>query len=229
MTDHMDITVDGVRLACTVRGPEHAPPVVMLHGLGGSASTWDTVASALADAFLTIAVNLRGHGGSDHPGRYSFELMRDDVLGLLDQLGLGKVMLVGHSMGGAVAYLIAERAPGRVSRLVLEETPPPVPLNRGDRSRPDGPLSYDWEVVPSILRQLNDPDPDWWGRLSEITAPTLVIAGGPDSQLPQDKIKEAAARIPGACVVTIPVGHQVHSASPEDFTTTVREFLNHAG
>ncbi|MGH3304718.1 MAG: alpha/beta fold hydrolase [Streptosporangiaceae bacterium] len=83
------------------------------------------------------------------PWAYSFELMRDDVLDFLDALGLQRVVLIGHSMGGSVALLLAEEHPDRMDRLIVENTPDPfaggapVPV----RPRPDGPLAFDWPVM----------------------------------------------------------------------------------
>ena len=199
--------------------------MVLLHALGEDARTWDGVAAEFAGRYRVLAIDLRGHGASDWPGVYSFELMRDDVLGVLDQLGLGAVTLVGHSMGGTVAYLIAEEQPSRVGALVLEDTPPPVPRDRAVPERPEGPLPFDWAVVPAVVTQLNDPDPAWWDRLTSITAPTLIIGGGPGSHIPQDRLADAAARMPHATMETIPAGHHVHTAQPAAFAATVMEFL----
>jgi 3-oxoadipate enol-lactonase len=225
VSERLEVTVDGVRLACHVRGPADAPALVLLHGLGGQASTWDTVAAELARSYRVLAIDLRGHGDSDWPGVYSFELMRDDVLGVLDQLGLDRINLLGHSMGGTVAYLIAEQEPGRIGKLILEDTPPPFPMGRPPRERPDGPLPFDWAVVPAITAQLNEPDPAWWDRITDITAPALVIAGGPANHVPQDKVAEAAARLPHGTLEVIPAGHEVHANRPAEFTAAVLEFL----
>jgi 3-oxoadipate enol-lactonase len=221
----LDVRVDGVRLACYLRGTAGAAPLVLLHGLGSQASTWDTVAGEFAKHFRVIAIDQRGHGDSDRPGEYSFELMRDDVLGLLDELRLDQINLIGHSMGGTVAYLIAEKEPGRIGRLILEDTPPPFPAGRLAANRPDEPVPFDPALVPAIIGQLNDPDPAWWERLAEITAKTLIIAGGPGSHVPQDKIAEAAARVPDGRLQVIPVGHQVHATRPAEFTTAALDFL----
>lgn len=171
------------------------------------------------------ALDLRGHGRSDWPGDYSLELVQADVLQFLDALGLGAVDLIRHSMGGIVAYLLAENHPQRVSRLVLEDVPIPRPRERTTLTRPDGALSFDWEMVPAVRRQIDVPDPRWLERLSQITAKTLVLAGGPHSHVPQDGVAEFAGRIPGGRVVTIPVGHLIHHAAPELFTEAVSTFL----
>ena len=86
-------------------------------------------------------------------------------------------------------------------------------------------MPFDWAVVPAIVGQVNDPDPAWWDRLTDITAASLIIAGGPESHVPQDKLAEVADRIPTCTMLTIPAGHHVHEARPEEFTAAVLAFL----
>ncbi|GGZ58774.1 alpha/beta fold hydrolase [Streptomyces bluensis] len=225
MIDHHLVEVGGIRLAYRVSGPPAAPPVVLLHALGEDATDWEPVVPLLARSRRVYALDLRGHGRSDWPGDYSLELMRADVLRFLDALGLDRVDLIGHSMGGIVAYLLAQDHPQRVTRLVLEDVPVPRPREPNTPTRPDGNLTFDWETVPAVRRQIDQPDPRWLEGLSRITAETLVVAGGPRSHVSQDGVAELARRIPGALMVTIPVGHLVHHAVPEAFTEVVAEFL----
>lgn len=112
-----------------------------------------------------------------------------------------------------------------MGRLVLEDVAALLPRQRDMPARPDGELPYDWEMVLAIRRQIDDPDPAWLDRLSRITAPALVIAGGPQSPIPQDRVAELAGRIPGARSETIPAGHLIHAADPEAFTETALKFL----
>ncbi|MFI6762339.1 alpha/beta fold hydrolase [Micromonospora sp. NPDC050417] len=219
------LDVNGLRLGYRTSGEPDAPAMVLLHGGGGDGSTWDAMLTEFADRWRVHALDLRGHGRSDRPGHYSVELMRDDLVGFLDGLGLDRVTLIGHSLGGVVAYLFAAAYPDRVQALVLEETPPPVPLGLNVPQRPDGPLPYDWAVRPAVIRQLNAADPSWREELPRITAPTLVIAGGSASHLPQDQIADMAARLPAGRLVTIPAGHQVHANRPAEFVAKVRAFL----
>jgi 3-oxoadipate enol-lactonase len=222
--------VDGVRLAYRDSGDETAPVMVLLHGLGEDSRGWDEVAAAFAGRFRVLAVDLRGHGHSDWPGRYSLALLRDDVLGLLDALGLDRITLIGHSLGGAVAFgvaaaLVAAGQPDRVARLIAEDVSPTFPRDRPPPARPDGPLGYDWEMVAALLPEINRGDEAAWQQLSGITAPTLIVAGGPDSHIPQERLAEAAARLPHGELVTIPAGHYVHNRRPAEFIAVVREWL----
>lgn len=145
---------------------------------------------------------------------------------MLDQLGLRKVTLVGHSMGGAVAYLVAMQRPDRVERLIVEDVPPPFPRDRPIPERPTGSLDFDWAVVPAIVGQVNDGDPAAWDGLGAITAPTLLIGGGADSHIPQDKLEAVAARIPCCALVTIAAGHHVHATCPSEFAGVVLNWLH---
>ncbi|MER5934034.1 alpha/beta hydrolase [Streptomyces sp. NPDC002054] len=225
MADHHVIDVGGVRLAYQVSGPPDAPPLVMLHALGEDATDWDIVAPVFARSRRVYALDLRGHGRSDWPGTYSLQLMRDDVLGFLDALALDRVDLVGHSMGGIVAYVLAEDCPQRVDRLVLEDVPIPRPREQTTPARPDGKLTFDWDMVLAVRRQIDTPDAGWLERLSRITAKTLVVAGGPRSHVSQEGIAELARRVPHGRVVTIPAGHLIHKSEPMEFTKAVLEFL----
>ena len=215
----------GIRLAYEASGRPGAPPMVLLHALGECGADWAPVSARFAERFRVFTLDLRGHGGSDWPGTYSFQLMCDDVLGALDQLGLGQVTLVGHSMGGAVAYLVAMQRPERVERLIVEDASPPFPRDRAIPARPAGPLDFDWAVVPAIVGQVNAGDPAAWDGLSAITAPTLLIGGGPESHIPQDKLAAVADRIPRCDLVTIPAGHLVHTERPAEFASAVLGWL----
>ncbi|MFE7468209.1 alpha/beta fold hydrolase [Streptomyces sp. NPDC057499] len=216
----------GTRLAYRVWGEPTAPPVVLAHGRCGDSRTWTRIAEDLADEYRVYAFDFRGHGLSDWPGRYSFELFRDDLHAFLEARNLSGATVVGHSVGGAAACLLAEREPGLIGRLVLEEMPPPFPLDppRAPAVRPDGELDYDWPVVPATDAQLNAPDPGMRDRLGDITAPTLVIGGGPTSHVDQERLVWLAGRIPGGRFRSIDAGHLVHTDRPDAFLAALKEF-----
>lgn len=229
MNDVRTYRSGGVRLVYEVAGPGDGPPLLLLHALGENRGSWSAVGAALAaDGWRTLAPDLRGHGESDHPGDYSFEAMRDDVFALLDELELGEVTLVAHSAGTCVASLVAMDRPAAVRRMVLEEGPLPYPADP-PRPIPTGPfpepVDFDWRVVAAVARQRNAPPARHLDGLAEITAPTLIVAGGPRSHLPQHQLAEIASRIPGARLTTIEAGHMVHDERPAEFLAALRAFL----
>ncbi|WP_415949440.1 alpha/beta fold hydrolase [Streptomyces sp. KLOTTS4A1] len=214
------------RLAYTVTGPQSARPVVLVHGRGADRRSWTRIAAELSAEHRVFAVDLTGHGLSDWPGTYSFAGFRDDLGAFLEALDLRGATVIGHSMGGAAAWLLAQERPELIGRLVLEEAPTMVPLDprRGGAERPEGELDFDWPLVPATDRDLNDPDPAWSAGYERINAPALVIAGGPGSHLPQEQIAAMAARMPDARLVTIAAAHLVHEARPAEFLAAIREF-----
>jgi 3-oxoadipate enol-lactonase len=98
-------------------------PVVLLHGLGGDAGFWTREREQLADRFRVITIDLRGSGRTvtDAPDHEIADLA-DDVVAVLDRLGIARAHVVGFSMGGYVAQSLAVRHPSRVDRLVLAAT-----------------------------------------------------------------------------------------------------------
>ena len=218
-----------VTLSVRTWGDPAGHPVVLLHHLAGDSDDWAVVAEALAaDGRWVVAPDLRGHGASGRTPAYSLALMRDDVLALADSLGVERFDLVGHSLGGSVAALVAVTAPERLTRLVLEDTAPatgkrvfPVPPAEAPEKVP-----FDWAMLQAVIAELNDPDLEVWDDLSGITAPVLVVGGGPTSANDQGELAELAARVPDGRVVTIDVGHHVHTAAPAEYLAHVRPFLS---
>jgi esterase len=100
------------------------PPMVLLHGMLGSSRNWQTAGRELAASGHVYALDLRNHGLSPHSGDMSYGAMAGDVAAWMDANGLGTAELVGHSMGGKVAMLLACRQPQRVSRLVIVDIAP---------------------------------------------------------------------------------------------------------
>lgn len=126
------VTVDGVALRVREEGPAKGPAVVLIHGYGSSLDTWRSVVPRLSDRSRVIAVDLKGFGRSARPdGDYSPTAQARLVLGILDQLGVEKTAVVGHSWGASVALTMALLAPQRVTRIavyggfVFEEQIPP--------------------------------------------------------------------------------------------------------
>lgn len=115
------IEVAGVRLHARDRGPADAPALVLLHGFGSSAHTFEAWQTALADRYRTIAIDLPGSGlsGPDPTGRYDDARVIEVIAALLDQKGIARATLVGNSIGGRIAWTMAARVPERVAALIL--------------------------------------------------------------------------------------------------------------
>lgn len=114
----MFIELNGVRHY--YRSTGDGPPVVFVHGLGGSLHAWHGVIATLALNHHCVALDLRGHGRSDTgSGSYSIDQWANDVIALLSMLELPAVTLVGHSMGTLIAQRVALRKPEMVDNLVL--------------------------------------------------------------------------------------------------------------
>jgi pimeloyl-ACP methyl ester carboxylesterase len=114
------VEVAGLKLHVRITGPESAPAVVMLHGLGASLHTWEAWATGLPE-YRVIRFDLPGFGltGPDPTNNYSDARSIAVITALLDELGVTRASLVGHSMGGRIAWQFAAARPDRVERLVL--------------------------------------------------------------------------------------------------------------
>jgi len=112
----------GVQLHYQDTGPsKNATPILFLHGFGASLQTWDTWAQALSEDHRVISVDLPGFGltGEDPSGIYTDQRSVEVLEAFLKKLQIPKVVLVGNSMGGKLAWQFAARYPNQVSKLVL--------------------------------------------------------------------------------------------------------------
>lgn len=109
--------IEGLRVRYVRAGT--GPPVVLIHGLASSLYTWKDVLPPLACDHEVVAVDLPGFGGSDQPAVLSAEAYPAVVRGLMDRLAIARATVVGHSLGGAVAVMLAAGNPERVERLAL--------------------------------------------------------------------------------------------------------------
>jgi esterase len=99
-------------------------PVIILHGLFGSARNWQGIARSLAESHRVITPDLRNHGHSFHEDSMSYIDMADDVITLCDHLNINDAILMGHSMGGKVAMTVALLHPEQFSALVIVDIAP---------------------------------------------------------------------------------------------------------
>ena len=224
-------------------------PLVLVHGFPLDGTTWNEVAALMAPGIRVIMPDLRGYGQSPvTDGVYSMGLLAHDLVGLLDHLNLGKVVLAGHSMGGYVCLAFAQAFPERLAGLALVTTQ----ASADAPERRDGRLKLADEVeqrgsiavVDASLSRYS-PNPDVLERtkpimlqadpravagslrgmaermdmsefLSEVTVPTLVIAGEADELIPAQKSVEMIASLPNGRLVVVPGGgHMVMWEAPQ--------------
>jgi pimeloyl-ACP methyl ester carboxylesterase len=194
--------VNGIKLYYEIHGS--GDPLVLLHGGLGSGDMFGPNLPALAERRKVITVDLQGHGRTadiDRP--ISAELMAGDIAALIRHLGLGRVDLVGYSLGGGVAFFVALRDPELVRKLVLISTPLRRDAFYADILAQQGqvnaqaaefmkqtpmyqsyaavaPRPEDW---PRLLQKMGEgmaKDLDLMAEVPNIEAPTMIVAGDAD-------------------------------------------------
>jgi pimeloyl-ACP methyl ester carboxylesterase len=137
VTDHQtksaEVTIDGAKIVSLPggdlqvldEGPRDAPPIVLLHCYTCSINWWEHLIPLLDRDHRVIAIDLLGHGGSEKPrSGYSIEDQAQLVAGVLGRLGVRNAIVVGHSLGGAVAVALAEQSPELVAGVTIIDTEP---------------------------------------------------------------------------------------------------------
>jgi pimeloyl-ACP methyl ester carboxylesterase len=113
-----------VTLSHTDLGGAGKPPMIVLHGMLGSSRNWQTTGRDLAQHFHVFALDARNHGRSPHAPEMDYAVLAEDIVGWMNAQGLAQAVIVGHSMGGKTAMLLACRHPERVARLVVVDIAP---------------------------------------------------------------------------------------------------------
>lgn len=238
--------VNGVGLHYTIRGA--GEPLLLLHGFGGCAATWKSVADRLAQHYRLILVDMRGHGQSTNPaGAFTHAQSADDVRALLNVLGIKQVRAVGFSSGGMTLLHLATSAPERLSKIVLvsatthfpdearailgaatiESMPPPVlQMYRQCASRGDEQV----RSLVSAFRGFADDHDDMNFKpddLAKIRAPTLIIHGDRDEFFPVSIPVAMYQSIPSAELWIVPGGSHSPTAGAAEsaFVAEVERFL----
>jgi len=120
----MKIKANGITINYQIDGPDTAPVLVFSNSLATSLAMWDEQAAALRESYRVLRYDQRGHGATDAPaGRYAYDTLLADALGLLEALSIKKAHFAGLSMGGATALGLAERYPDRFDRIIVCDSP----------------------------------------------------------------------------------------------------------
>ena len=124
MADTRRIRSDGVGLHVELEGPEDGAPVLLVHGVGSSGRTWEWLPDELTRGRRIVRMDLRGHGRSDHaPGTYVLPRYGADVVAVLRSVASRPAVVVGNSLGGVVAWWVAQNHPDLVTAALLEDPP----------------------------------------------------------------------------------------------------------
>jgi pimeloyl-ACP methyl ester carboxylesterase len=227
--------------------------VCFVHGTGGSSQVWAGQLEGLADCGDIVAVDLPGHGRSGGSIPKRIEDAAAFVVRFLDALGIARVVIGGHSMGGAIAQQFALSYPERVDGLILVGTGARLrvlprlldSLANDHRAGVDLLMSLATaaaapaELKAALHRSTAENPPgvvlgdllacdgfDVMSRISTIDRPALVICGEEDQLTPPKYSRFLGQRIAGAGVVVVAgAGHYVQVEKPRETTAAIREFL----
>lgn len=230
------------------------PAVVFCHGIGGNHLSWWQQVPAFSGRYRSITFDQRGFGSSLNHDGVGAEAFPSDLAGLLDQLGIGEVFLVGQSMGGRTILNFAKRYPQRVKAIVMASTVANIRTPELDAlrhkvrntltNRLHAALSdRTWEERPHLgylyrLIRLHNPSrpPDFLRRdnipgttaaeLAALRTPTLFVIGEEDRIAPPPMTQEAFRHFPNARMHRVPeAAHSVYFEKPEVFNRVVMDFF----
>jgi pimeloyl-ACP methyl ester carboxylesterase len=242
-TDMVKLKTPRSRVSSHVTGS--GQPLVLVHGLSGSSRWWQKNTAALAERFRVYTIDLIGFGGSRRSGRFVLDEAAARLVDWMDEVGLERAHLVGHSMGGLIAVKLALDAPERLCRLILVSATV-VPFTWGyvghgtrmARALPRVPLAFLFVLATDTLRagpltvlraarQMFATDVR--EHLERITVPTLAIWGDRDPLVPKEVGEQVAAAIPGTRLIVIKhAGHVAMWEQPAAFNQSVIDFLSEA-
>jgi pimeloyl-ACP methyl ester carboxylesterase len=233
---------NGIRIHYAVYG--EGSPVILLHGALANADYWGHQIPALAPHHTVIVMDSRGHGRSTRDSRpYSYDLMADDVVSLMDVLRVPRAHVVGWSDGGTIGLNLAIRHPDRVGRIFAYAATAntsgtkfgafmnPAILAFFKRAgheykaystTPKEYGSFFGQIVKMLANQPNLSD----ANLKTIVAPVLVVHGDHDETIKREHAQYIASTIPGAELLILSnVSHFAFLQDPELFNDAVLRFL----
>ena len=233
---------NGISIHYAVYG--QGSPVVLLHGGLANADYWGNQIRALAPHHTVIVLDSRGHGRSSRDLRpYSYDLMADDVVALMDVLKVPKADIVGWSDGAILALDLAMRYPGRVGKIFafaantvtsgvkddVEKNPTFAAFIRraGREYEAYSATPKEYDAFVQQISKMWASQPNWTdAKLEAITAPVLVVDGDHDEAIKREHTEYIASIIPRAGLLILPnVSHFAFLQDPEFFNYAVLHFL----
>lgn len=238
------LPVNGIEMYRAVYGPEGGTPVLLIHGGLGHADLWSAIVTDLMADHRVIVADTRGHGRSSNDGSaFTYDLLGQDYLALMDAMGVEKVHLVGWSDGANIGYVISQTAPERLAshfahagNVTLEGIDPSVNedavfgsyvgMMAADYAKmsptPDG---FD-AFLGAISMMWGSSKPGGLEALPGITVPTLVVQSQYDEAILMSHAEEIAAGIPGASLQVLPdVSHFASFQAPAEYAAAIRAFI----
>jgi pimeloyl-ACP methyl ester carboxylesterase len=221
------ITIGDTELYVEERGS--GEPLLLLHGLMGHGRDWEHVfdVDALAEKHRVILPDARGHGRSTNPrGAFTFCRCAEDVLGLLDALGIERAQAIGVSLGAKTLLHVAAQKPARLTAMILvsaaprfpeptralfrraacaEHTPDEWARMRAIHVHGDAQIAALWQLPQSFAENADDMS-FTAERLAAVTARTLVVSGDRDPLYPVELAVELFRGIPRASLWVVPGG-----------------------
>ncbi|MEE7442514.1 alpha/beta hydrolase [Methylobacterium oryzae] len=235
--------VNGIRLYYATIG--NGPPVVLLHGGLSNSDYWGHQVAALAARRTVILVDSRGHGRSTRDDRpFGYDLMTDDVVGLLDVLKIPRADIVGWSDGAILGLDMAMRHPDRVGKVfAFGANADPSGLIEGVETNPTfaafidragkeyealSPTPKDYAAFVDAVGRMWGGQPRWTeADLKRIRAPVLIADGDHDEGIKRAHTEYLAATIPGAGLLILPnASHFAFLQDPALFNAALLGFLD---
>jgi pimeloyl-ACP methyl ester carboxylesterase len=235
--------VNGIKLWYAEFG--QGAPVILLHGGLANSNYWGLLVRALAPHYRVIVMDSRGHGRSSRDARpYGYDLMADDVVGLMDYLKIDKAALVGWSDGAIIGLDIALSHPQRLSKLfafAANSDPSAVKDVEHDpvfsafiaRARKEyetlSPTPQEYDAFLKQIEKMWESEPHWTAdRLHGIKVPTWIVDADHDEAIKRDNTLFMADNIPGSGLLIQPqVSHFSFLQDPAQFNADVLHFLQH--
>jgi len=230
------------------------PPLILIHGLAGDHLSWPPDVRRLPD-YTVYSLDLPGHGKSGGPDLQSIPAYAGRVVQFLNDVGLFKAVVVGHSLGGAVTLTLASEHPERLAGIVLIASGERLPMPSSILENAATPSTFQLAVQALqeaafgphakaslkelFARRLSDSRPtllyhdllacdgfDLGQRLAAIHIPTLVICGTADRICPLRYAEHLARSIPGAALQTVDdAGHMVMLEQPRRVAGLLNLFM----
>ncbi len=232
--------------------PADKPVLLLVHGAGGSHLDWPAELRHLPGTAV-ITIDLPGHGRSSPPSRATIAAYTDDVQAFMEALALARVIVAGHSLGGAIAQELAIRRSPQVAGLVLIGTGAKLRVSPALLEMLETDFATAVAAVPQYAFAPDAPDSlrqahqsrlaqndasvvygdfaacdafDVRAQLGQINVPTLVISGSEDVMTPPKYGRYLADHIPHATFTLIEnAGHMLALEQPKRVTAVIRQFL----